>query len=123
MDAGDKKLKDKVLGKKYELSLVFTDSKLSKKLNRIYRGKNKPTNVLAFQLSKNSGEIFIDKVTAKIEAKDFNMTYKKFVKYLFIHALLHLKGMAHGAKMNMLELKLLGEVSIIKNGTSNSSRH
>ena len=107
MDAGDKKIKDAVLGKEYELSLVFASSTLSRKLNRIYRGKDKPTNVLAFPLSKTSGEIFIDKTTARKEYKNFGMTFEKFVKFLFIHGLLHLKGMQHGDRMEKAETKLL----------------
>ncbi len=108
-------LKNAVLSKKYELSLVFADKKLSRKLNRTYRGKDKPTNVLSFPLSKTSGEIFIDLETAKLEAKKFEMSFTNFVKYLYIHGLLHLKGMEHGDTMEKAEKKLL-------NGTSNRSR-
>ena len=115
-DADRDRLKERILGKEYELSLVFIDAKLSRKLNRIYRGKNKPTNVLAFPLSKNSGEIFIDLDTAKIDSKNFDMKPEKFVKFLYIHALLHLKGMRHGAKMNRLEHKIL-------DGTPNRNGH
>lgn len=109
-------IKDKVLGKKYELSLVFTNKTLSRKLNRIYRGKNKPTNVLSFQISKTSGEIFIDLDTARKEYKKFGMNFKEFVKFLYIHGLLHLKGMDHGRKMEEAEKKLL-------HGTSQRGRH
>src|SRR5688572_6712573 len=101
------RLKNKILGRDYELSLVFTNSRLSRKLNSTYRGKNKPTNVLSFPLSKKSGEIFIDQDTAKKEAKYFGMTYSNFIKYLFIHGLLHLKGMRHGRKMEEAEKTLL----------------
>ncbi len=101
------RIKDEILGKDYELSFVFASPPLSKKLNRIYRGKDKPANVLSFPLSKNSGEIFIDLATAKKEAEDFGMTLKQFSKFLFIHGLLHLKGLSHGAKMKQTEKKLL----------------
>lgn len=108
-------IKNSVLGKDYELSLVLADKATSRKLNRVYRGKDKSTNVLSFPLSKSSGEIFIDLDTAQKEAKGFEMSFQKFVKYLYIHGLLHLKGMAHGRKMERVEKKLL-------NGTSTSSR-
>ena len=110
------RLKTKVLGRDFELSLVFADKKLSRKLNKKYRGKDKPTNVLSFPLSKKSGEIFIDLETAKDEAPKFEMSFTEFVKYLFIHGLLHLKGMQHGRKMEQAEKKLL-------NGSSNHIRH
>jgi len=92
-----KKIKDEILGKKYELSLVFCGNALSRKLNRIYRGKDKPTNVLSFPLSKNSGEIFIN--LSKIG--EFSPAH------LFIHGCLHLKGMRHGSKMEKVEKQLL----------------
>ena len=73
----------------------------------MYRGKNKPANVLSFPLSNKSGEIFIDLVTAQKDAKKFEMPFQKFVAYLFIHGLLHLKEMKHGATMEQAEKKLL----------------
>ncbi len=116
------RLKNIVLGRKYELSLVFTDNIHSRRLNTIYRRKNKPANVLSFPLSKKSpdcagsGEIFIDLITAKKEAPKFEMSFKRFVTYLFIHGLLHLKGMRHGATMEEVEKELLY-------GTPNRSRY
>jgi len=92
-----KAIKEKILGKDYELSLVFCKDTLSRKLNRIYRGKDKPTNILSFPLSKNSGEIFIN--TDRLDG--FSPTY------LFIHGLLHLKGMQHGVKMDNEEKRFL----------------
>src|SRR3990167_5378075 len=100
------KIKNKVLGSDYELSLVFASDTLTRRLNRAYRGIDKPTNVLAFPLSKTSGEIFINRA----RAKPFS------VNYLFIHGLLHLKGMEHGDTMERAEKKLLY-------GPSNRSWH
>lgn len=62
------------------------------------------------------GEIFIDLVTAKKEMGKFDMSFDKFVTYLFIHGLLHLKGMEHGYTMERTEKKLL-------HGTPHHSRH
>lgn len=109
-------LKNMVLGKKFSLSLVFTDEVFSRNLNKIYRGYDKPANVLGFLLSRQSGEIFIDLVTARKEKRKFGMTFPKFVEFLFIHALLHLKGMEHGDTMEKTELKLL-------NGSPNRKRN
>lgn len=100
-------IKNAVLGKNYELSLVFVGDATSRKLNRIYREKDKPTNVLSFPLSKTEGEIFINLKKAKAEAPDFEMPYKTFVAYLYIHGLLHLKGLDHGKKMEKLESRFL----------------
>lgn len=110
------KLKNKVLGKSFELSLVFVDNVFSRRLNKIYRKKNKPANILSFPLSKKSGEIFIDLVTAKKDSKKFEMSFRNFVEFLFVHGLLHLKGMRHGDTMDEAEKKLL-------HGTTNLGRN
>ena len=107
-------LKNKVLGQGFELSLVFVDNNFSRKLNQKYRGKNKSANVLSFLISKKMGEIFIDLVTAKKEMQKYDMDFQTFVRFLFIHALLHLKGMEHGDTMEKREIKLL-------HGTANRS--
>ncbi len=96
-------MKEYILGKTYELSLVFVPDETSTQLNFSYRGKNKPTNVLAFPLSKTEGEIFINPNKAKEEAREWSKTYEKFIGFLFIHGLLHLKGLDHGDEMEKLE--------------------
>jgi probable rRNA maturation factor len=100
------RVKNEVLGKDYELSLVFIGNKKSKALNKKYRKKDKPTNILTFPLSKTEGEIFITLETAKRDAKKFDMKENHFIVYLFIHGLLHLKGLKHGDKMKKEEERL-----------------
>ncbi len=90
-----KKIKEEVLGKKYDLSVVLAASGLMRKLNFKYREVNKPASVLSFPLSDNEGEIFV------------NLIQKKHTPLrLFIHAVLHLKSFKHGAKMEEQERKL-----------------
>ncbi|MBU1046830.1 rRNA maturation RNase YbeY [Patescibacteria group bacterium] len=100
------KIVDKVLGKKYELSLVFIGDKLSRKLNNQYRKIDKPTNILTFTLSKTEGEIFINLGLAKKEASKFERNYTNFVGLLLIHGLIHLKGYEHSSKMEREEEKI-----------------
>src|SRR4051812_17392376 len=83
-------MKDAALGERYSLSLVFCGDKLSRRLNRTTRGKDKPTNILSFPLEKNEGEIFIDLNVARREAKSFERSFSNFVGFLFIHGLIHL---------------------------------
>lgn len=101
------KIKNSVLGKNYSLSLVFIGKKKSQYLNKSYRGKNNPTNILSFSLGKNNGEVFITLDLLRKEAKLFNKTFKNFTAFLFIHGLLHLKGYNHGSTMERVENKLL----------------
>lgn len=101
-----KKIKEAALGKSYALSLVFTGQAQMKKLNLIYRNKNKATDILSFPLSKTEGEIYISRSEAKIEAKKFDRKPDNFIKFLFIHGCVHLKGYDHGIKMEKAEEKL-----------------
>ena len=98
-------IKNDILGKDYSLSLVFITEKKSLELNRTYRKKNKPANVLSFPLSKNNGEIFISIATAKKQAKDFERNWESFVGFLVIHGCLHLKGLDHSSIMEKAEKK------------------
>ncbi|KND49965.1 MAG: putative rRNA maturation factor YbeY [Parcubacteria bacterium C7867-003] len=106
------KIKTAILGEKYDLSLVFCGNRKSRELNRTYRDKDYPTNVLSFPLDKKSGEIFINPHVAKREASKFDKNYKNFVGFLFIHGCLHLKGMEHGSTMEKAELKFCKEFGI-----------
>jgi len=100
------RIKDGVLGKNYCLSLVFIKESKSKKLNFSYRGKNNPTNILSFPLDKQNGEIFITPKVIKRQTKLFGRKLENLTAFLFIHGLLHLKGMEHGSTMERAEVKL-----------------
>ncbi|MFA5987468.1 MAG: rRNA maturation RNase YbeY [Candidatus Paceibacterota bacterium] len=102
-----KKLKDAILGKDYTLSVVFVRPEDSQKINNTYRGKNKPTNILSFPLSKNEGEIILNKEQIEREIVTKKVKAKEYLSYLFIHGLLHLKGYAHGSKMEKEEDKFI----------------
>lgn len=98
-------MKDEILGKDYDLSFAFIDAKEIKKLNLTYRNKDKATDVLSFPLSEKEGEIYICKSEAKKEAEKFERNEENFIKFLFIHALVHLKGYDHSSKMENIEAK------------------
>lgn len=92
-------IKNRVLGKKFDLSIVMANDNLMKKLNEIYRKKRETTDVLSFPLSKTMGEIFINKKAVRQD-------------YLFIHSLLHLRGLRHGKKMEAEEKELIKRFGI-----------
>jgi probable rRNA maturation factor len=100
-------VKDSILGKKYDLSLVFADKKTAQNLNIERRGKDYVPNILSFPYGKNFGEIFIHLPTAKKQYKDFEMEYEEYLLFLFIHGCLHLKGMEHSSTMENKERVLL----------------
>ncbi len=107
-----REIKEKVLGKRYELSLVFIGKTRAQSLNEAYRQKTYSPNVLSFPLDEKSGEIFICPQVAKREAAKFNLSVKGYIAFLFIHGCLHLKGYEHGATMERHERSLLKAFSI-----------
>lgn len=92
-----------VLGDSYTLSLTFLGATRAKALNKATRGKTYVPNVLSFPLTRTCGEIYVTPVVARKEAADFGLSYRGYVGFLFIHGLLHLKGLDHGPKMEALE--------------------
>ena len=98
-------MKDAVLGKKYTLSVAVVDEKKIKSVNLIYRNKNEATDILSFPLDEKEGEIFLNLKQTKIQAKTFERKYENFLAFLFIHGLVHLKGFAHGSRMESEEAK------------------
>lgn len=101
-----------VLGETYDLSLAFITDKKALELNQTLRSKNKIANVLSFPLTESSGEILINKKQAARD--DFSLDY------LFIHGLLHLKGLDHGSRMEREETKL---TKLFKLNKTNGSPH
>ena len=97
------KLKNDILGKGYSLSIAFVSKKKSRELNKKYRKKDKPTNVLSFALSKNLGELVLCKAVIKTEAKKQGQIIDEWTGFLVIHGMLHLKGLDHSKKLEKLE--------------------
>jgi ssRNA-specific RNase YbeY (16S rRNA maturation enzyme) len=92
-----KKIKESVLGKRYDLSVAFLSLAEMRSITRKTKKKNRVSNVLAFPLSKTSGEILLCPKAAKPWS----------LEYLFIHACLHLKGFRHSATMEHEERRIL----------------
>lgn len=99
------RIKEAILGKKYELSVAIVGTSKIRQLNKRWRDKDKPTDVLSFPLSETEGEIYINPTVAKKEAKKFDRSYDNFILFLFIHGLVHLKGYEHGVIMESVEKK------------------
>jgi rRNA maturation RNase YbeY len=68
-------IKNEILGESYTLNVIITTPAKIKKLNKIYRNKNVPTDILSFPLSKNEGEIYISPYETKKMAKKFDRSY------------------------------------------------
>lgn len=87
-----------------ELSIVLCDDMFIQQLNRTYRNKDAPTDVLAFSMSEGEevgfgsrilGDIVISVETADRQAREAGVSTSHEVTSLLIHGLLHLLGYDH----------------------------
>jgi probable rRNA maturation factor len=107
-------------GKKdVSLTILFGDDARLKALNRDFRGKNKPTNVLSFPAGPGPylGDIAIAYGVAAREARAQGKRFADHAAHLVVHGVLHLLGFDHeraaDAKvMEQLEAKILARLGI-----------
>jgi probable rRNA maturation factor len=92
-----------------EFSLVLADDALVRQLNRDYRGKDRPTNVLSFALLDDVedgiapgdgepillGDVILAFETVTGEAREQGKSFKDHLTHLVIHGVLHLLGYDH----------------------------
>lgn len=86
-----------------ELSVLLTDDPGIHRLNQRYRGKDRPTDVLAFELdgtdaadrTRSLGDVVISLDTAARQAKTKGRPLMAEVTLLLAHGLLHLVGYDH----------------------------
>ena len=91
------------LKKKISLTLLLSNNKSIKKLNKNFRNKNKPTDILSFPLNsktKISKKVYIGDIIISYEFMHHHKSqnqdiFKKKVIKTFIHGFLHLLGFDH----------------------------
>ena len=101
----------------YILNLIFVDDKKIKNINKIYRKKNKNTDVLTFvnfiKNNKNEKEtycdIFFSAETIKKDAKKNLLNFYDHITHLIIHCFLHVNGYDHKKESEFLKMKKLEE--------------
>ena len=100
--------------------LLSSDAKL-KELNGLFRGKNKPTNVLSFPAGENPdrylGDVAIAFGVVGAEADESGKRFADHLVHLAVHGVLHLLGHDHekpkeAARMEGLEREILAEFGI-----------
>jgi probable rRNA maturation factor len=80
------------------LLIIFVNHKRMMELNYRFKGRKRPTDVLAFNLAEKEsnnyieGEIYVDLQTAAEQAKEYDVDYIEESARLCIHGLLHLLG-------------------------------
>jgi len=85
-----------------EIALAFVGDAEIRTLNRVFRKKDKPTDVLSFPLRERAadgkfylGDIIISVPTAARQAKRLGHPVERELEYLTIHGFLHLLGYEH----------------------------
>ena len=106
-----------------ELAIVLTNDSAIRKLNRTWRGKDEPTNVLAFPGRQPAspqgslGDIVIAYETLAREAKAEGKPFGHHLAHLAVHGFLHLCGYDHdtdrqAAAMERLEVAVLARLRV-----------
>ncbi|MBI3442474.1 MAG: rRNA maturation RNase YbeY [Candidatus Sungbacteria bacterium] len=80
-----------------EITVVSVSAKESLALNRAYRKKRTPANVLSFFYSREYGEIMVCPVLIRAEAKARGNSFEYQMTWMIIHGMLHLAGIHHEA--------------------------
>lgn len=111
-----------------EISLVICGEKRIRTLNRVWRRKNRPTDVLSFSGKEakkgfkpapdriiHLGEIFICYPIAEKQARKYGYALKEEMLRLLVHGILHLAGYDHEKskkeekRMMELQEKIVGK--------------
>ncbi|WP_286871131.1 rRNA maturation RNase YbeY [Spongiibacter sp.] len=107
-----------------ELSIRLVDEAESQTLNRDYRGKDKPTNVLSFPADLPPelelpllGDLVVCRQVVEREAEEQHKAPHDHWAHMIIHGTLHLLGFDHiddgeAEVMEALEIALLGQLGI-----------
>ena len=111
--------KYKFLNKKVSFTLLLSNNKNIQKLNKLFRKKNKPTDILSFPLTKKfrvSNQTYLGDIIISYnfinKPKSLNTKlFKEKVIKIFIHGFLHLLGFDH--KKNKDYIKMLKEERLI----------
>ena len=107
------------MNKKVTLTLLLSNNQNIKKLNKVFKKKNKSTDILSFPLdkkikiSKNTylGDIIISYNYLDKPRSQNLKSFKEKVTKLFIHGFLHLLGFDH--KKNKDYSKMLKEENLL----------
>lgn len=102
-----------------EVSVVLADDQQVQDLNKKFRHKDRPTNVLSFpsEIEGELGDIILAYETVMKESKEANIPSLHHTLHLIIHGFLHLLGYDHenendAHKMESMEIQILKTLNI-----------
>jgi probable rRNA maturation factor len=97
-----------------EVSVLIAGNRRLRDLNRRFRGKNKPTDVLSFP-GDRGGDIAISLDIARENARLYGHHFSEELKVLILHGMLHLAGYDHASddgRMAALEMRLRAQLRL-----------
>ncbi|HTW97016.1 MAG TPA: rRNA maturation RNase YbeY [Candidatus Methylomirabilis sp.] len=104
--------------RKKDVSLAFVGDARMRELNRRYRKKDCPTDVLSFAEEGTNkqelGEIIIDPAQIKRQAPENGNSFPQELIFILVHGLLHLAGYDDRTEKERLEMIKIGEEFIRK---------
>lgn len=109
-----------------QTTLCFANNQTVQKLNRQFRNKNRPTNVLTFEHpdpESEGGDIILALQTIRKEAQHHKRPCMHHVAHLIIHGLLHLQGYDHAYCNEAREMENRETVLLHKLGIPNPWKH
>ena len=92
-----------------------------RRLNRQFRKKDYATNVLSFPYGK-SGDLVLCHPVVVREAREQGKSVRAHYAHLVVHGMLHLRGYAHGRRMEAREIRLLARFGFRNPYTVESAR-
>ena len=100
------------------VNVVITDDAYLHNLNRDYKKKDQPTDVLSFNLADSTdnhieGDIYISLDSAELQAKERNEKIETEVIRLAAHGFLHLCGWTHDDDVSLRTMMDRGEKELI----------
>lgn len=112
-----------------EISLAIVNDEEIRRLNKLYRGKDKPTDVLSFSFENKGwseteeknilGEVIISFETVKKNAKENKTTIDKELAKVFCHGVYHLFGYDHEKEEEAIKMEKKEELILKKFNVQN----
>lgn len=103
-----KKLVEKMLKREKiagGIDVTLVNDKKMRALNRRFRKKDRPTDVLSFSYGEKGvlGDVIISRDTTRRNARRYGISYRDELRRLVIHGVLHVLGYDHGREMRHAE--------------------
>jgi len=86
-----------------------------RRLNRIYRKKNRATNVLTFSYDQMRGDVVLCHPVIRREARVQGKSLAAHYAHLVVHGCLHLRGYDHEKKQDAVRMEAR-EIAILRRG-------